>query len=430
MDLIGPLNESLHENKYILTFLDDYSRFGWVFFILNKSDFFSIFYTWYIKVKNILNKTISYIQTDNGTEFSNIKFQSLLSDSQLSHQLWEYAADTANYIHNRIPHRGINNKIPFEIITNFKVDYSCFKVFGCRVFFYIPKSFRSKSDNNASPGIFLGYSENPKAYKILDIINNKIILSRTVEFFEDSAANSRITFSLPNIQLDFQLDFLPPSEIRGSVPLYNATSIPFINNTDREINQILTNKKRIENGSTDSSIRKQKTSMKKTAAKNNLREPNTYQEVFSLPNKDDWLKAIQNELKNMKDLNVFTIIYNIPHNSSLVSSMWVFKYKKDDCGNIIKRKARLVVRGFSQKYGIDYEETFSPTLKQDSLRLITAITVQKSFEIVQIDINSAYLNATQNGEIYMRAPEGHSSYRKGYWKLNKALYGLKQSRRE
>jgi len=132
----------------------------------------------------------------------------------------------------------------------------------------------------------------------------------------------------------------------------------------------------------------------------------------------------------MKDLNVFTIIYNIPHNSSLVSSMWVFKYKKDDCGNIIKRKARLVVRGFSQKYGIDYEETFSPTLKQDSLRLITAITVQKSFEIVQIDINSAYLNATQNGEIYMRAPEGHSSYRKGYWKLNKALYGLKQSRRE
>jgi len=243
MDLIGPLNESLHENKYILTFLDDYSRFGWVFFILNKSDFFSIFYTWYIKVKNILNKTISYIQTDNGTEFSNIKFQSLLSDSQLSHQLWEYAADTANYIHNRIPHRGINNKIPFEIITNFKVDYSRFKVFGCRVFFYIPKSFRSKSDNNASPGIFLGYSENPKTYKILDIINNKIIFSRTVEFFEDSAANSRITFSLSNIQSNF----LPPSEIRGSVPPYNTTSIPFINNTDREINQILTNRKKTEN---------------------------------------------------------------------------------------------------------------------------------------------------------------------------------------
>jgi len=108
--------------------------------------------------------------------------------------------------------------------------------------------------------------------------------------------------------------------------------------------------------------------MKKTTAKNNLSEPNT-------------------------------LVFNIPHNSNLVSSKWVFKYKKDDCGNIIKRIARLVARGFSQKYGIDYKETFSPTLKQDSLRLITAITVQKDFEIVQIDINSAYLNATLNGEI-------------------------------
>ena len=301
----------------------------------------------------------------------------------------EYVVDTANYIHNRIPHRGINNKIPFEIITNSKVDYSRFKVFGCRVFFYIPKSFRSKFDNNTSPGIFFGYSEDPKAYKILDINNNKIIFSRIVEFFEDSPANSRIIFSLPNIQSNF----LPPSEIRGSVPPYNTTNIPFINNTDREINQIFINKKRIENGTTDPSLRKQKTSMKKTAAMNNLREPNTYQEIFSLPDKDDWLKAIQNELKNMEDLNVFTIVYNIPHNSNLVSSKWVFKYKKDDCSNIIKGKARLVVRGFSQKYGIDYEETFSPTLKQDSLRLITAIAIQKGFEIVQIDINSVYLNA-------------------------------------
>jgi len=112
------------------------------------------------KKKKTLNKTISYIQTDNGIEFSNIKIsifffaeiivlfidspvpynppaewknrkiqwnfhfslqKSLLSDSQLSHQFWEFAVDTANNIHNRIPHRwDINNKIPFEIINKFQ----------------------------------------------------------------------------------------------------------------------------------------------------------------------------------------------------------------------------------------------------------------------------------------------------------------------
>ena len=89
--------------------------------------------------------------------------------------------------------------------------------------------------------------------------------------------------------------------------------------------------------------------MKKTTAKNNLSEPNT-------------------------------LVFNIPHNSNLVSSKWVFKYKKDDCGNIIKRIARLVARGFSQKYGIDHVETFFfPTLKQDLFRLIAAMEVQKDF---------------------------------------------------
>ena len=72
--------------------------------------------------------------------------KNLLSDSQLSHQFSEYAVNTANNIHNRITHRwDINNKIPFEIITNSKEDDSRFKVFGCRVFFYIPKSFLGAS---------------------------------------------------------------------------------------------------------------------------------------------------------------------------------------------------------------------------------------------------------------------------------------------
>jgi len=94
------------------------------------------------------------------------------------------SVSTANYIHNIIPHKGNYNKIPYEILYNSKVSYSNLHVFGCKVFFFVPKTLRNKFENNSLSGIFLGYSNNPSAYKILDISNNKIVLFRKVEFFE------------------------------------------------------------------------------------------------------------------------------------------------------------------------------------------------------------------------------------------------------
>ena len=74
MDLIGPITESLYNNKYILSILNDNSRYGWVLFIKNKSDIFETFYNWFSKIKNILNTRIKFIRSDNGTEFKNTKF--------------------------------------------------------------------------------------------------------------------------------------------------------------------------------------------------------------------------------------------------------------------------------------------------------------------------------------------------------------------
>jgi len=121
----------------------------------------------------------------------------------------------------------------------------------------------------------------------------------------------------------------------------------------------------------------------------------------------------------MKSLNVYTTIKSVPQNCNLISSRWVFKYKRDPQGKVIKRKARLVAKGYTQEYGIDYNKTIAPTLKQDRI-----------FNIIQIDINSAYLNAPLSEDIYMRAPKGDPSYGIYFWKLNKSLYGLKQAGKE
>jgi len=90
----------------------------------------------------------------------------------------------------------------------------------------------------------------------------------------------------------------------------------------------------------------------------------------------------------------------------------------------------LVAKGYTQQYGIDFKETFAPTLKQDTLRIITKIAVQRDFNTKQIDINSTYLNANLKENIYMKAPEGHDSYNKSFWKLEKAFYDLKQAGKE
>jgi len=133
----------------------------------------------------------------------------MLNDAKLSLQFWEDAVSTSNYIHNRILHKGINNKIPYELLTNNKVDYSNIRVFRCKVFYYIQKLFRTNFKIIYLLVFFWGYVNNPKSYKILDLTNNKIILSRNVDFFEFTPRNSHLSYCDNDIS-----NFIPNNIIR------------------------------------------------------------------------------------------------------------------------------------------------------------------------------------------------------------------------
>ena len=110
-----------------------------------------------------------------------------------------------------------------EFFFKTKVDFSHFKVFGCRVFFFVPKSLQYKFDNNVLPGIFLGYYSLNNSYIILDISNNNIIHSHLVEIFEDNPGNSELSFPIPN---KYSI-FIPNSEIRRSdVYAFNKSNKP------------------------------------------------------------------------------------------------------------------------------------------------------------------------------------------------------------
>jgi len=99
-------------------------------------------------------------------------------------------------------------------------------------------------------------------------------------------------------------------------------------------------------------------------------------EIFKRKDKDKWISAIENELNNMKERKIFKKIEKVPEGANIIDSRWVFKIKRDSEGKIDKYKASLVARGCTQEYGEDYKETFQPTLKQDSLRIIISIAAE------------------------------------------------------
>lgn len=122
----------------------------------------------------------------------------------------------------------------------------------------------------------------------------------------------------------------------------------------------------------------------------------------------------------------------LPPGRNMVSNKWLFKKKFTQDGEVSKYKARLVARGFSQRYGEDYTETFAPVVKFPTLRMVLALAAAADLHLQQMDVKSAYLNGIITEDIYMSQPEGYVM--KGReslaCKLNKSIYGLKQSGRK
>ena len=119
-----------------------------------------------------------------------------------------------------------------------------------------------------------------------------------------------------------------------------------------------------------------------------------------------------------------------PPKTNIVTCKWVCKVKLNIDGSLEKLKARLVARGFTQKYGIDYADTFAPTVRSDTLRTVLAIVALENLECHQVDVNNAFTQSSLKDTIYMTAPEGVKVAPGRALQILQSLYGLKQSARE
>jgi len=142
-----------------------------------------------------------------------------------------------------------------------------------------------------------------------------------------------------------------------------------------------------------------------------------------------WKEAIDLEITALASNSTWEIT-TAPRGSNIISSRWVFAVKYNTDGSLEKLKARLVARGFSQKYGVDYDQTFAPTLRHDTLRLFMAICAIQDLECHQVDVNNAFTQSFLKEEIYMEAPPGVNVARGQVLKVLRSLYGLKQAARD
>jgi hypothetical protein len=139
--------------------------------------------------------------------------------------------------------------------------------------------------------------------------------------------------------------------------------------------------------------------------------------------------AIQEELNNFKCNKVLSLVDRPKVN--VVGTKWVFHNKQDEHGVMTRNKARLVAKCCSQVKGLDFNKTFAPVARLESIRILLAYTTHHDFKLYQMDVKSAFLNGSIKEEVYVEQPPGFEDreYSNHVYKLHKALHGLKQAPR-
>lgn len=155
--------------------------------------------------------------------------------------------------------------------------------------------------------------------------------------------------------------------------------------------------------------------------------PSSYRQALSDP---IWRIAMESEFAALRQTNTWSLVPKPPR-VNIVGSKWIFKAKYQPNGSLDRCKARLVARGFTQKHGIDYQETFSPVVKPTTIRLVLSIAISRGWNLRQIDVSNAFLHGHLDETVYMQQPPGFEDFRypDHVCKLHKSIYGLKQSPR-
>ncbi|GJS56357.1 retrovirus-related pol polyprotein from transposon TNT 1-94 [Tanacetum coccineum] len=443
MDLFGPSAvRSYGGNRYTLVIVDDYSRYTWTRFLKDKTEAFDQFEIFSKKIQNQLGCTIVSIRTDHGREFDNeVQFgefcdangithnfsaprtpqsngvverknrtlqemsRTMLNEQSLPQKFWCNAVDTSTYILNRILIRAILGKTPYEILRGRKPTLDYFRVFGSKCFILNTKDYLTKFDPKSYEGVFLGYSQNSKAYIILNKHTRKIEESLNVTF--DETPPPAKTSPLVDDDLDEEeaIREIEKKNLENNVE-DETLEIDEVVNIKESRNHPLEN---VIGNLNQRTLRSQAQNQSNFYCFISTIEPKNVNEALG---DESWIVAMQEELNQFIANDVWELVPQ-PKNMTVIGTKWVFRNKLDENGIVSRNKARLVAQGYNQQEGIDYDETYAPVARLESIRILLAYACALDFKLFQMDVKSAFLNGFINEEVYVAQPPGFIDFNCG-----------------
>lgn len=473
-DICGPITPASNSNKrYILSFIDDFSRKTWVYFLHEKSEAFVAFKNFKACVEKEISAYITCLRTDRGGEFNSNEFvefckthgisrqltaaytpqqngvaerknrtimntvRSMLAEKKIPKMFWPEAVKWCVHIQNRSPTVAVKEKTPEEAWSGVKPTVNYFRIFGCIAHVHIPDQKRSKLDSKSKKCVLLGVSDESKAYRLYDPITKKIIISNDVLFEEEES------WDWERAEEELKLDVLE-DDIERIVEHAEEENIENISGSSSSSDNLPSTDVNTEGVSVEGRgkrIRKEPVWMVDYETGEELSEEVDMHAMMVATSDDPflfeeavkskkWREAMTTEIEAIEKNKTWELV-DLPKGAKPIGVKWVFKTKLNENGDVEKHKARLVAKGYAQRYGVDYTEVFAPVARLDTIRVILAVAAHCGWQVFQLDVKSAFLHGDIKEEVFVHQPEGFikEGEEGRFYKLKKALYGLKQAPR-
>lgn len=340
-----------------------------------------------------------------------------------------------------LPSSILGNKCPYEILYKSSPVYEDLKAFGCLAFTVVSLNSTDKFAVREAPCVFIGYPPTTKGYRLLNLLDNSIVISRDVSFtktifpFTDKSSDKylspvpvQISISANNNSGDLDMfELLPNPETLRQSDVSEGSTKGNSNICDEHLNE-----HNSENCGVRKSSRVKKTpgwlapyvsNMAATGAEvtgvidqpvqlgfacfltslTAHTDPTSFKQAIKYSH---WIDAMNCELEAL-ERNGTWVITALPHGKQAIGSKWLYKTKYKPDGTIDRFKSRLVILECKQKQGVDYGETFAPVAKMATVRTLLAVAAIEDW-IIQMDVTNAFLHGDLTEEVYMNLPQGYT----------------------
>lgn len=472
VDLCEMNIRSLGGAKYFLLFKDDFSHFRTVYFLKSKDEAAAKLDIFMKMVENQFDRKVKCLRSDNGTEIKNADTRKLLEELGIFHtksnvytpqqngrieremrtvvesarsaiharnlneNLWAEAVNYAVFTLNQTGTSSLKGQSPAELWFGRRIDVRKLKSFGCECYVLIQDHKRAKTEKKSKKGIFVGYDLDSPCYRIYMSDDKDVVSSDNVIFDEKIEAKKDHTeFEVP-LKENRNESSGGESEISESESSNSENS----DNDQLPANLVNNDHDDSDDSSDDNqpaqiNLRNRRTLKAPARFKDYVmgyRREENYANVAMIGeiedislsealNDEKWRKAMNEEFESLIKMKTWNLV-EAPEDVQPLTCRWILRQKQDG-----RFKARLVARGFEQKEGIDYSETFSPVARHVSIRLILSLAASMKMKLMTFDVKTAFLHGDLKEDIYMYQPEGFDDGTGHVCKLNKSIYGLKQA---